>query len=53
MGDALQIAGTIASDARIVRWDISKRLLIPELEFTTVTLGADIAIARLDNGEAA
>ncbi len=47
VGDALQIAGTIASDARICKWIASKT-------FTRLSAtGADIIISRLDNGERA
>jgi len=45
--DALKIAGAIVDDARIVRSVVEKRYVISDHTAT----GADIVIARLDNGE--
>lgn len=47
VGDALQIAGTITSDARIVSWRAIKQLSL--LEMAPAFCGADITISCLDN----
>lgn len=53
VGDALQIAGTIASDARIVRLVVEKKLLPVFPDWMQVATGADVTVSVLDNGETA
>lgn len=48
LGDALEIAGTIASDARIVRWTAEKRLLSLFVSPQQNAMGAYITISVLD-----
>lgn len=51
IGDALQLAGTISSDARIVRWVAEKKVvphLLADLDLPD-GIGADVTVSVLDD----